>query len=280
MEREMALGFLNQLFGAAGVSPLGNNVTLAEFSNRPVTSQHAAGLLLCCGGQDDADDHLQREPGVRTPAASASCRAASSRATPAVASVGRRWRTRKRTRWPAVADADGRGGAAPRRRGRRDRRRYGAWASSSRTRRRAGSVTGVGALDTSSLRFELGVDAQRRESAAHDRTTTTTTGPRPAIAGLAGVAPGRTGARCASLHGRVPVLVESVGRVVVGRHGRRQRPRPGHRLVPLPHRQEHPRRRPGPPAPEPAPETTPTPNRANIRGANYYGATIREEDPC
>ena len=49
---------------------------------------------------------------------------------------------------------------------------------------------------------------------------------------------------------------------------RRQRPRAGHPLVPLPHRQEHPRRRPGPPALEPPAETIPTPNHTNICNAD------------
>jgi len=61
---------------------------------------------------------------------------------------------------------------------------------------------------------------------------------------------------------------------------RRQRPRAGHPHVPLRHRQEHPRRPPGPPALEPPAETIPTPNHTNICGADYYAATTQEEDPC
>ena len=32
--------------------------------------------------------------------------------------------------------------------------------------------------------------------------------------------------------------------------------------------------------PEPPAETIPTPNHTNIRGADYYAAVAREEDPC
>ena len=32
--------------------------------------------------------------------------------------------------------------------------------------------------------------------------------------------------------------------------------------------------------PEPPAETIPTPNDTNIRGADYYAAVAREEDPC
>ena len=57
--------------------------------------------------------------------------------------------------------------------------------------------------------------------------------------------------------------------------GREDRPR----LLPLPHRQEHPRHRPGPSAPGAAGRDGPDVHPRNIRGADYYAAT-NEEDRC